>query len=163
MRNFLVVALALTMFSGVAAADRRGNGRGDRHDNRASHRDHRGNPSARANRPARRADRRVIVRNPVYVSDGRFVFSNGITRVYRRPAIRARYYNVSVRPRLIVESYPVEPGYLWVRGSWTWTGNEWQWGGGHYAADPRYSAYYDDGSYDYSSNVNVGVGIRIGN
>lgn len=102
-----------------------------------------------------------MTRNPVYVADGRFVFANGTTRVYRQPAIRTHYYNVRVRPRLIVERYPVEPGYIWVRGSWTWTGSEWRWGGGHYAPDPRYAVYYDDGSYDYSSNISVG--IRIGN
>ncbi len=102
-------------------------------------------------------------RNPVYVTNNRFVFANGTTRTYRRPVIRARYYNANVRPRLIVESYPIQPGYIWVRGAWAWTGNEWQWGGGHYAADPQYSTYYDDGSYDYSPSFSVGVGIRIGN
>jgi hypothetical protein len=165
MRNFLVVALALSMFSGIAVADRRGNGRGDRQDNRrGSVREYRGNPPARANRPARRADRRAMTRNAVFVTDGRFVFADGRTRVYRRPAIRAGYYtNVRVRPQLIVESYPAEPGYIWVRGGWTWSGSEWQWGGGHYAPDPQYSTYYDDGSYDYSSNFSVGVGIRVGN
>jgi hypothetical protein len=165
MRNFLVVALALSMFGGIAAADRRGNGRGDRQDNRRpSVREYRGNPPpARTNRPARRADRRAINRNTVYATDGRFAFSNGRTRVYRQPVIRARYYNARVRPRLIVERYPVEPGYIWVRGAWTWSGSEWRWGGGHYAPDPQYSVYYDDGSYDYSSNFSVGVGIRIGN
>ena len=69
-----------------------------------------------------------MTRNTVYATDGRFAFSNGTTRAYRRPVIRARYYNVNVRPRLIVESYPVEPGYIWVRGGWTWSGREWQWG-----------------------------------
>lgn len=102
----------------------------------------------------------MIVREPVFVTDGRFMFSNGTTRKYRRPVIR-RYYNVNVRPRIIVESYPSEPGYIWVRGGWTWVGSEWQWGGGHYMPDPQYSAYYDDGSYDYDSSF--GVGIRIGN
>ncbi len=164
MRNFLVVALALSMFGGIAAADRGGKGRGDRQDNRReSAREYRGNSPVRANRPARRADRRAVTRNAVYASDGRFAFSNGTTRVYRRPVIRDRYYNVNVRPRLIVESYPVEPGYLWVRGGWAWGGSEWQWRGGHYAPDPQYSTYYDDGSYDYSSSFRVGVGIRIGN
>jgi len=104
-----------------------------------------------------------MTRNPVFVSDGRFVFSNGTTRVDRRPVIRTHDYRANVRPRLIVESYPVEPGYVWVRGSWTWSGSEWQWGGVHYAPDPQYSTYYDDVSYDYSSNVNIGVGIRMDN
>jgi hypothetical protein len=103
-----------------------------------------------------------MTRNPVYVTDGRFTFSHGTTRVYRRPVITRHYYNPRVRPRLIVERYPVEPGYIWVRGSWTWTGREWQWTSGHYAPDPQYSVYYDDGSYDYEPNFSVGVGIRIG-
>ena len=167
MRNFLIAALALVLFSGVAAADRdnrRGGDRGNRHDNRRQTvRDHRSNPPQRVNRPARRANRQVIVRQPVYVTDGRFAFSNGTTRVYRRPVTTTRYYNARVRPRLIVERYPAEPGYVWVRGGWTWVGSEWQWNGGHYAPDPQYSAYYDDGSYDYSSSFSVGVGIRVGN
>jgi hypothetical protein len=103
----------------------------------------------------------VIDRRPIYVVDGRFVFANGTSRAYRRPVLHRRYYNARVRPRLIVEHYRREPGYIWVRGSWTWIGTEWQWGGGHYAPDPQYSVYYDDGSYDYSTTFSVG--IRIGN
>jgi hypothetical protein len=55
--------------------------------------------------------------------------------------IRARYYNVRVRPQLIVENYPPEPGYIWMRGQWTWSGAEWRWADGHYLADPQYSNY----------------------
>ena len=159
MRNFLIAALALAMFSGVASADRGGRGRG--HNKGPVVRDHRNGPPQRVNRPARRADRRAVNRQTVYVTDGRFVFANGTTRVYRRPAVR-RYYNASVRPRLIVESYPAEPGYIWVRGGWTYVGSEWQWGGGHYAPDPQYQTYYDDGSYDYSPSLKVGIGFSIG-
>lgn len=161
MRTFLCAALSLAMFSGVAAADRGGK-RGRGHDNGPVVRDHRSNPPQRANRPARRADRRAINRQEVHVSDGRFVFANGRTRVYRRPVIRTHYYNASVRPRIIVENYRSEPGYIWVRGGWTYVGSEWQWGGGHYAPDPQYQTYYDDGSYDYSPSFKVGIGVSIG-
>ncbi|MBA3456744.1 MAG: hypothetical protein H0T42_26885 [Deltaproteobacteria bacterium] len=163
MRKFLIAALSLAMFTGVAAADRGGRGRG--HDNRSNVRDHRNNnhQKQRVNRPARRADRRAVVRQPVYATDGRYVFSSGVTRVYTRPTIRTRYYNANVRPRLVVENYRAEPGYIWVRGGWTWVGSEWQWGGGHYAPDPQYHTYYDDGSYDYSPpTVKASIGIRIG-
>ena len=102
-----------------------------------------------------------MTRRPVYVNDGRFVFSSGVSRSYQRPVIYTRYYNARVRPRIIVENYPSEPGYIWVSGGWTWIGSEWQWGGGHYAPDPQYSTYYDDGSYDYSPTFSVGV--HIGN
>lgn len=164
MRKLIIAALTLAMFGGVAAADRGGRGRGEGHNKGPVVRDHRNNQNhhkQRANRPARRADRRAVVRQPVHVADGRFVFANGTTRVYRRPVIR-RYYNASVRPRVVVENYRAEPGYIWVRGGWTWVGSEWQWGGGHYAPDPQYQTYYDDGSYDYSPSLRVGVGISIG-
>jgi len=156
MRNLLAAALALTMFSGLAAADRRDHQRDGRHDKRPVVRDHRSHQPQRVNRPARRANRRVIERRPVYVNDGRFVFASGVSRAYRRPVIHRHYYNASVRPRLIVESYPREPGYIWVRGGWTWIGTEWQWAGGHYAPDMQYSNYYDDGSYDYSLSITIG-------
>ncbi|MBA3819297.1 MAG: hypothetical protein H0X17_10425 [Deltaproteobacteria bacterium] len=161
MRTFLIAALALSLFSGVAAADRGGH-RGRGHHKGPVVRDHRGSPPQRANRPARRADRRAVDRQTVRATNGRFVFANGTTRVYRRPVIRTHYYNASVRPRVIVESYRSEPGYIWVRGGWTWVGSEWQWGGGYYAPDPQYQTYYDDGSYDYSPSLRVGVGISIG-
>ncbi len=151
------------MFGSVAAADRGGNrGRGHGHNKGPVVRDHRGNPPQRANRPARRADRRVVHRQTVRAADGRFVFANGRTHVYRRPVIRTRYTNANVRPRVIVESYRAQPGYIWVRGGWTWVGSEWQWGGGYYEPDPRYQTYYDDGSYDYAPSLRVGVGISIG-
>lgn len=94
-----------------------------------------------------RPDRRVIVRRPVYVNNGGYVFG-GTTIRYTRPVIRERYYNVRMRPALIVENYPVQPGYIWIRGQWAWDGYEWQWQSGHYEPDAQYNNYYDDGSWD---------------
>lgn len=95
-----------------------------------------------------RANRRVIDRRPIYINNDRFTFHSGRTVVYRRPVIRERYYNINVRPQIIVEDYPVEPGYIWVSGSWNWVNGEWIWTGGHYAADPSIRVFYDDDSYD---------------
>ena len=94
------------------------------------------------------ANRRVIDRRPIYVNNGRFTFHNGHTYVYSRPVISERYYNVRIRPQIIVESHPAQYGYIWVDGSWGWSGYEWTWSGGHYEADPSYSVYYDDDSYE---------------
>lgn len=49
-----------------------------------------------------------------------------------RPYIAERYYDVRVRPRLYVESYPAVEGYAWIRGHWQWNGYEWLWRPGHY-------------------------------
>ena len=59
----------------------------------------------------------VMVRRPIYMP---------------RPYIRERYYNYYRPPGLIVESYPMRSGYVWVRGSWQWNGVEWIWYPGHY-------------------------------
>lgn len=150
MIRLLVTALTLTLLGGVAVADRQ-------HDRRDNHRDQRAdNRPRRVNRPAQRSDRRVVARRPIYVSNGSFVFQNGVRRTYTRPVIQARYYNVRYRPQLIVENYQSVPGYIWVRGSWGWTGREWNWSGGHFAPDMQYSNYYDDGSFDYSVNLRIG-------
>jgi hypothetical protein len=45
--------------------------------------------------------------------------------------IREHYYNVHVRPALVVESYDPVPGYVWVHGEWTWGGSEWVWQPGY--------------------------------
>ncbi|MCX5741183.1 MAG: hypothetical protein NT062_01650, partial [Proteobacteria bacterium] len=79
-----------------------------------------------------RQNRRVITRRATYVNDGRYVLGGGVTVRYTRPVIRERYYNVRVRPSVIVESYPSQSGYLWVTGQWAWDGYEWQWQSGHY-------------------------------
>lgn len=69
----------------------------------------------------------------VRVSNGRYVFPGGVVRVYKRPMIRERYYNVHVRPPIIVEAYDPVPGYVWAAGSWTWGGAEWVWTPGYWA------------------------------
>ncbi|MBA3500222.1 MAG: hypothetical protein M4D80_09920 [Myxococcota bacterium] len=157
MIRLLVTALTFTLFTGVATADRKGRGdkgRGDnRHDNRPVVREHRGDSRAQ---PQNRGNRRVVHRGPVRANNGRFVFAGGVTHVYSRPVIRARYTNQRVRPAYVVENFTPVPGYVWVRGGWTWSGAEWRWGGGYYAADPQYTNYYTDGSFDLRVNVNIG-------
>ena len=174
MRLITLSLLALTLWGTHAEADRyrdRGRDRRDhRRDDRPVVRDHRrdNRPVVRDNRrydrpvvrdnrrydrrprytgPVR-ANRRVIDRRPIYVTDGRIRFHNGRTVVYNRPVIRQRYYDVRVRPQIIVENYPPQYGYIWVSGSWNWNGVEWVWTSGHYAPDPSISIYYDDDSYD---------------
>lgn len=149
MKRLLVTTLALSLFGGIAIADRH-----DRRDHQQTRAGDRG--PKRVNRPAQRSNRRAIARRPVYAANGHFVFHDGIRRSYARPVIQARYYNVRVRPQLVVENYGSVPGYVWVRGSWSWTGREWSWNSGHFAPDMQYSNYYDDGSYDYSVNVHIG-------
>jgi len=95
-----------------------------------------------------RQNRVIVDRRPLYSNNGTFRFHNGRTVVYQRPIIRDRYYDVRVRPQVIVENYPSQYGYVWVSGSWGWNGGEWVWSGGHYEADPSYKVYYDDDSYD---------------
>ena len=174
MRVISISLLVVTLLGGAAFADRDRDH--DRRDHRRDdHRDHRDSrPVVRDNRttvivrdnrrpvvrervrstryrPYRgtfRADRRVIVRRPLYVNSGRFTFHNGRTVVYSRPIIRERYYDFRIRPQIIVESYPAQYGYIWVNGSWSWNGHEWIWAGGHYEADPDIDNYYDDDSYE---------------
>jgi hypothetical protein len=95
-----------------------------------------------------RANRRVIERRPVYISNGAYVFANGHRYTYVRPVIREHYYNRAIRPTVIVENYETVPGYVWIRGGWSWDGREWIWAGGHYEADASIRVYYDDGSWD---------------
>jgi hypothetical protein len=154
--------LALILFGSVATADRdrrdrrsdrREDRRDDRRDRRDDRRDDRRGPVVRDHRDYRQApvrrERRVVTRNRVYVNNGHYVFHDGVRRTYRRPVIRHRYYDVRVRPQIIVESYDPVPGYVWIAGQWQWNGYEWIWMSGHYAPDPRVRVYYDDGSYDY--------------
>ncbi len=135
--------------------------RDNRSYNRPVVRDNRAYSRPRYTGPVR-ANRRVIERRPLYVSNDRFTFHNGHTVVYTRPVIREHYYSYRTRPQIIVESYPSQDGYLWIGGGWNWDGREWLWGSGHYEADPSYGAYYDDGSYDVELNVNVGGGYESG-
>ena len=146
MRRILPLTLmALTLLGGVASADRhRGDrGRRDGYQPRGGVvvRDH------REYRPVRR-ERRAVVRNTVYVSNGRYVFNGGVSRTYVRPVIRHRYYDVRVRPSIVVENYDPVPGYIWIQGRWQWNGYEWLWVSGHYAPDTRYRVWYDDGTYE---------------
>ncbi len=94
-----------------------------------------------------RQDRRVVVRRPIYVNNNGYVFHNRVVR-YERPVIREHYYNVRLRPQVVVENYPSQEGYIWVSGQWAWDGREWMWQSGHYDIDARYNNYYDDGSWD---------------
>lgn len=141
MRRILPLSLlALTLLGGLATADRyrRSNGGGGG----VVVRDH------RESRPVVVRERTVVRRSPVYVSGGRYVFAGGVSRAYVRPVIRQRYYDVRVRPTLIVENYDPTPGYVWVRGHWQWNGFEWLWVGGYYAPDARIRVYYSDGTYE---------------
>ena len=146
MRRILpLTLLALLLFGSVATADR------DRRDRRHDRRDDRRGPVVRDHRdhrPVVRRERRAVVRNRVYVNNGRYVFHNGISRTYVRPVIRHRYYDVRVRPTIIVENYDPAPGYIWVAGYWQWNGYEWIWMSGHYAPDTRYRVWYDDDSWE---------------
>ena len=87
---------------------------------------------------------RAIVRRPVYVTNGRYTFHGGITRTYVRPTIRQRYFNVRVRPPIVVEAYDPVPGYSWVSGSWRWNGGEWVWASGYWAVDANVTIYEDE-------------------
>lgn len=152
MRRILpLTLLAMTLLGGVASADRY-----HRRTERSGGvvvRDHRAPAPVVVRRgPAPvvvRHERRAVVRAPVYVANGRYVFQGGVTRGYVRPMIRHRYFDVRVRPTLIVENYEPVPGYVWVAGRWQWDGREWIWASGYYAPDARYRVWYDDGTYEY--------------
>jgi hypothetical protein len=141
-RVLALTSLAFLLSTGAALADRRGGGR-------VVVRDHRGGggaPSRVVVREQRgpvvvRDNRRTVVvqrRSPVYVANGRYTFGGGVVREYRRPVIRTHYYDIHVRPTLIVETYDPVPGYLWVGGNWRWNGVEWMWISGYWAVDPNY-------------------------
>ncbi|MBS1119945.1 MAG: repeat (2 copies) [Deltaproteobacteria bacterium] len=155
-RLITLSVLLVTLAGGTSIAD---HGRGRGRDRGPVVRDHRDRDDRRTVRDNRRdnrrryegpirANRRVVDRRPIYVSNGRFVFQGGVSRTYTRPVIRQRYFDVRIRPQIIVESYPAQAGYIWVTGQWSWAGNEWTWVSGHYEADPSFSVYYDDGSWE---------------
>jgi hypothetical protein len=139
MKRILLVAVALAVTSGVAAADHRhggywrGGGWG-------------GGGGWRGG---------VVVTTPRYVAPRVYVQP----RVYvhprpiyvARPQIRYHYYNYYQRPAVYVENYPPRTGYYWVAGQWTWSGAEWIWQPGHYEPDP---AYYSQPGYDQSYDPN---------
>lgn len=126
MKRTLGLATVVLMLLGSAAYAGRGRGHGGgKHKHRGNGgvvvRDHRG-PSHGHHRG-----------NHVRVARGRYVFPGGVVRVYKRPVIRTRYYDVRVRPPLIVEAYDPVPGYVWMSGGWTWGGGEWVWTPGYWA------------------------------
>ena len=139
-RVLALTSLVFLLSTGAALADRRGGGR-------VVVRDHRGGGGASSRVVVReqrgpvvvRDHRRTVVRrSPVYVANGRYTFGGGIVREYRRPVIRTHYYDIRVRPTLIVETYDPVPGYLWVGGNWRLNGGEWIWISGYWAVDPNY-------------------------
>jgi hypothetical protein len=168
----LFTSLLLTSLSTLAVAD---GDRADRHDTRGDakdrdrdrgdakdrdrdrgdakdRRDRRSAAPRRVNRPAVRPDRHALVRQPVFVDNGRLKFGD-ISRPFVRPVARAHYTNRRVRPHLLIEDHGSQPGYLWVSGAWVWNNDEWRWTDGHFAPDPQYATYYDDGSYDYAVDL----------
>lgn len=162
-RTFAVMLFSSLMFGGVAVADHwHGGGHGP------VVRDHREGPAPapvvvrdhRAGRPeggvvVREHERRGPVVTHVRVTNGRYTFPGGVVRVYHRPVIREHYYNVHVRPPLIVESYEPVPGYVWMAGSWGWGGSEWVW-------NPGYWAVAEEPAPAPAPVVQGGVGISVG-
>ncbi|HEY5951052.1 MAG TPA: YXWGXW repeat-containing protein [Kofleriaceae bacterium] len=159
MRRTLGVATILCMlFTPVAFAGRGGRHGGGGHGGgggRVVVRDHRaggggggGGVIVRDHRSGPRVQR-------VRVTNGRYVFPGGVVRVYKRPHYR-RYYDVHVRPPLIVETYDPVPGYIWVSGGWTWGGSEWVW-------TPGYWSVADEGPPEatMSGGVSVSAGVVI--
>jgi hypothetical protein len=96
----------------------------------------------------------------VRVSGGRYVFPGGVVRVYKKPKIQ-RYYDVHVRPAIVVEAYDPVPGYVWVTGNWSWGGSEWVWTPGYWsvADEPVYVAPAP--APVVSGGVNISAGISI--
>lgn len=70
----------------------------------------------------------------------------------RAPIIRERYFDVRVRPRVVVENYAPMAGYYWVNGRWDWDGVEWRWTPGHYEPQSNYidSSYAPSASPAYA-------------
>jgi hypothetical protein len=154
MKRTLLVAAMFGLFVGTAYADHGHGGRGP------VIRDHRGPaPSGPVVRDHRGPQGPVVVherrgpREHIRVANGRYVFPGGVVRVYHRPVIREHYYNVHVRPAVIVENYDPVPGYVWMRGEWTWGGSEWVWSPGYWAVAEEPAP---------APVVTGGVGVSIG-
>jgi hypothetical protein len=92
----------------------------------------------------------------VRVSRGRYVFPGGVVRTYRRPVIRERYYDMHVRPAIVVESYDPVPGYVWVAGGWNWGGAEWVWTPGYWAIADEPPPPVVTGGF----SINAGISIH---
>lgn len=161
MRRTLGMATIFCMLLGGAAYA--GHGRGGGGHGGGGHggggpvvRDHRSSGPVvvrRASPPVR--DHRGGPRGHVRVSNGRYVFPGGVVRVYRRPVIRTHYYDVHVRPPVIVESYEPVSGYVWVAGNWTWGGGEWVWQPGYWAAAEEPIAPVVSGGVSVSAGISI--------
>jgi hypothetical protein len=155
-RTHALATIVCMVLGGTAYADHwhgggHGGGRVVVRDHRAAGpvvvRDHRvGGPVVR--------DHRGPVVTHVRVTNGRYTFPGGVVRVYHRPVIREHYYNVHVRPPLIVESYDPVPGYVWMAGSWTWGGGEWVW-------TPGYWAVAEEPAPVVQGGIGISAGISI--
>ena len=85
---------------------------------------------------------------------GRYVFPGGRVFVYKKPK-HIRYYNMHVRPPILVETYDTIPGYVWVGGGWRWGGAEWVWSPGYYSV-----ATVSPPSVGVSAGFSAGVTVR---
>jgi hypothetical protein len=167
MKRTLLVAAMFGLFAGTAYADHGHGGGGPViRDHRAPApagpvvRDHRG-PSGPVVHDRREGgvvvrDRRGPRVEHVRMNGGRYVFRGGVVRTYRRPVIREHYYNVHVRPAIVVEQYDPVPGYMWVHGDWAWGGSEWVWQPGYW------SVAAEEPPPPPAPVVQGGVGISIG-
>jgi hypothetical protein len=145
MRGTLAVAILSLLLGGTAFAGR-GHGKHKHKGSTVVVRDHRG-PSTVVVR-----DHRGPKTKYVKVAKGRYVFPGGVVRVYKRPVVQ-RYYDVNVRPAIIVEAYDPVPGYVWVQGGWSWGGGEWVWTPGYWAVA--------DEPVVVGGGVNISAGITI--
>jgi hypothetical protein len=143
------------LFAGTAYADHHHGGRGP------VVRDHRGPTRTVVVHDHRAPQGGVVVHERrghhehVRVVNGRYAFPGGVVRVYHRPHFREHYYNVHVRPAVVVEHYDPVPGYVWVAGNWSWSGREWIWNDGYWAPD-------EPAPPPPAPVVQGGVGIHIG-
>lgn len=96
----------------------------------------------------------------VRVTNGRYMFPGGVVRVYKRPKVK-RYYDVHVRPPLIVETYEPVSGYVWVEGGWTWGGAEWVWTPGYWSAAAEPVVVQPAPAPVVSGGVTISGGISI--
>ena len=96
----------------------------------------------------------------VRVNGGRYMFPGGVVRVYKRPKIR-RYYDVHVRPPIVVEAYDPVPGYMWVQGNWRWGGGEWVWVPGYWSAEAVVVAPAPPPPPVVQGGVSVSAGISV--
>lgn len=156
--TILCLVLGSTAYAGHGRG--RGGGHGPSRPGGVVVRDHRaGGPSrpapvvVRDHRHGGRGGARVA---HVRVNNGRYMFPGGVVRVYKRPVMHRHYYDVHVRPPVIVESYEPVSGYVWVGGQWAWGGGEWVWQPGYWAVTEQPMA-----EPVISGGVSVSAGISI--